>query len=88
MRHITSKRTGTDLAIYSGQREAHKTAQMNLTKKIKLLVRMKNKSLQVLAKDVGVSRATISRWVNHGMTDEQLDRVCKALGVDREEVTE
>ena len=75
------------MTIYFGQKEAHRTAQMNLTKKIKLLLRMKNKSLQVLAKDVGVSRATMSRWVNHGMTEEQLDRVCRALGVDREEVT-
>lgn len=75
------------MTIYFGQKEAHKTAPMNLTKKIKLLLRMKNKSLQVLAKDVGVSRATMSRWVNHGMTEEQLDRVCKALGVSKEEVT-
>ena len=76
------------MTISFGQNEARKDVQMNLTKKIKLLVRMKNKSLQVLAKDVGVSHATISRWINHGMTDEQLDRVCKALGVDREEVRE
>ena len=82
------RRTDRELTISFGQNEARKDVQMNLTKKIKLLVRMKNKSLQVLAKDVGVSHATISRWINHGMTDEQLDRVCKALGVDREEVRE
>ena len=80
------RKTENALIIYFGQKEAHKTAQMNLTKKIKLLLRMKNKSLQVLAKDVGVSRATMSRWVNHGMTEEQLDMVCKALGVSKEEV--
>lgn len=72
--------------MYSGQKEAHRTAPMNLTKKIKFLLRVRNKTVKTLAKEVGVCNATMSRWINHGMTWEQLDRVCAALGVDREEV--
>jgi len=57
-------------------------------KKIKLIVRMKNSTLGALARLVGVSHGTMSHWINHGMTDEALDRVCEALGVSREEVEE
>lgn len=55
-------------------------------KKIKLLLRMRNSTLKELAHKVGVSHGTMSKWINHGMTDEALDRVCEALGVSKEEV--
>lgn len=57
-------------------------------RKIKLIVKMRNSTLGALARLVGVSHGTMSHWINHGMSDEALDRVCAALGVDREEVRE
>ena len=57
-------------------------------KKIKLIVRMRNSTLGALARLVGVSHGTMSHWINPGMTDAALDRVCEALGVSTEEVTE
>ena len=55
-------------------------------KKIKLIIKMQNSTLGSLAQKVGVSHGTMSYWINHGMTDEALDRVCEALGVSKEEV--